>query len=151
VNKKVIVIKPGEKRKTIYGAGDEYYYFATGKETDGQYFFFEGVIPPGGGPPPHIQTREEEAFYILEGEITFWVDDEQVVAPKGTYINVPKGVKHNFKNQTTEVGRILFFFAPAGIERMFDELVEDEEMANNPDNLLESLNAVGQKYGVTFL
>ena len=109
------------------------------------------MIPPGGGPPPHVQTKEEEAFYILEGEITFWVDDQEVVAPKGTYINMPKGVKHNFKNQTNNNGRILFFFAPAGIEGMFDEMVADEEMANNPEKMIDALNKVGQKYGVKFL
>ena len=60
-NRHVTTIRPGDRRKVIYGAGDEYHYFAAGAETDGHYFLSEGVVPPGGGPPPHIQTREEEA------------------------------------------------------------------------------------------
>lgn len=73
----VTVVRPGDKRRAIFGAGDEY-YFATGKETDGHYFFFEGIVPPGGGPPPHIQTREEGAFYILEGEVVFYANGEKI-------------------------------------------------------------------------
>lgn len=151
MNDRVTIIKPGDKRKKIYGAGDEYTYFATGRETDGQYFFFEGLIPPGAGPSPHIQTKEEEAFYILEGEVTFWVDDEEVVAPKGSFINMPKGIKHYFKNKGTENAKMLFFFAPAGIEKMFDELANSDEIANNTGNITPVLNKIGDKYGVKFL
>ncbi len=147
----VTISKPGDVRKTIYGAGDEYAYLATGKQTDGQYFFFEGLIPPGGGPPPHIQTREEEGFYILEGEITFWIEGEKITAPKGTFINVPKGVKHNFKNENRSPGRMLFFFSPAGIEDMFDELVADKSRSSTQEEVTVALNRIGKKYGVEFL
>ncbi len=46
-------------------------------------------MPPGGGPPFHIQIREEEAFYILEGEVTFYGEDGEVVAGPGTHLNIP--------------------------------------------------------------
>ena len=63
------IVRPEDDRKVIRGAGDEYSFMATGKDTDGSYFFVEAVVPPGGGPPPHIQTREEEGFYVTEGEL----------------------------------------------------------------------------------
>jgi uncharacterized cupin superfamily protein len=44
---------------------------------------WEAIVPPGGGPPPHIHSREEEAFYILEAEITFQINDQRLVATAG--------------------------------------------------------------------
>lgn len=148
--RQVTVVRPGDQRKVIFGAGDDYYYLATGKETDGHYFFLEGIVPPGAGPPPHIQTREEEAFYILEGEVTFYAEGKEVVAPAGTYLNIPKGVKHYFRNNTDETARMLLMLAPAGIEGLFDELAADEEIAHHPEQAIARINTISEKYGVTF-
>lgn len=144
------ILKPGDKRKVIHGAGDTYEYLFTGEDTDGHYFLFEGVVPPQAGPPPHIQHKEEEMFYILEGEITFTIEGEEVIAPKGTYINMPKGVKHAFRNETNSDARILFMFAPAGLENLFDIMVEDQELANNPESFIAEINKMAEPYGIEF-
>ena len=47
-----------------------------GDDTNGKYALWEAIVPPSGGPPPHVHSREEEGFYILEGEITFTVNGE---------------------------------------------------------------------------
>src|SRR5881394_1594984 len=57
--------------RTIAVVGDVYRFLATGDDTNGKYALWEAIVPPGGGPPPHVHSREEEGFYILEGEITF--------------------------------------------------------------------------------
>jgi len=62
------VRKPGEGR-TIAVFGDVYRFLAVGEDTNGKYALWEAVVPPGGGPPPHVHSREEEGFYVLEGEI----------------------------------------------------------------------------------
>lgn len=149
-SRQLIILQPGDDRKIIYGAGDEYRYYATGKETDGRYFFFEGVIPPGGGPPPHIQTREDEAFLILEGELVFHVDGKRTIAKPGTYLNVPPHVLHSFKNESDQTARLIFFFAPAGIEGLFDELGAINEDPNTPDADMDAVRKIGKKYGVEF-
>ena len=149
--RKITVITPSDDRKAIFGAGDEYYYYATGEQTDGQYFFFESVVPPNGGPPPHVQTKEEEAFYILEGEVTFYAEGKETVAKKGTYLNVPKGVRHRFRNNTDINARMLVFFSPAGIENMFEEMGANEQtFLKDPRGLIPALNDAGKNYGVTF-
>ena len=51
----------------------------------------EAIVPPGGGPPPHIHSREEEGFYVLEGEITFQLGEERFVAVAGTFANMRFG------------------------------------------------------------
>ena len=148
---KVTIVSPEDSRHTVIGAGDEYHYFATGKETDGHYFFFESLVPPGGGPPPHVQTKEEEAFYILEGSVTFYAEGKETLATKGTYLNIPKGVRHRFKNNSGENARMLVFFAPAGIEKMFEEMGANESSyLEHPNGLIHVLNETGQRFGVKF-
>ncbi len=144
------VVRPNDHAKVIFGAGDEYRFLATGGNTDGQYFFLEGIVPPGGGPPPHIQTREEEAFYILEGEVTFYGDEGEIVAGPGTYLSIPKGAKHCFRNNSGATAKLLIFFAPAGIEGLFEEFENLDEPDDDLEAAIEGMNALGQKYGVEY-
>ena len=61
------------------------------EETDGRHAMFEAVVLPGGGPPPHLHTREDETFYVLEGEITFQMGGEKLAAGPGTFVHMPIG------------------------------------------------------------
>ena len=110
--------KPTEGR-TIAVVGDIYRFLVTGDEADGKYAIWEAIVPPGGGPPPHVHSREEESFYILEGEITFQVGDKRVVAKAGMFANLPVGTPHSFKNESGKPAKLLISVAPAGLEQMF--------------------------------
>ena len=147
--RKIRVIHPTDKVRVVFGAGDEYRYLATGDATDGEYFLVEAIVPPGGGPPSHIQTREEEAFYILAGELTFYGEDGQVTAGPGTYLNIPKGAKHRFRNNTDKRAKMLFSFAPAGIEKLFDEFANLSE--GDLETAIKGMNTLGKRYGVEYL
>lgn len=146
--RQIRVVHPTDRVKVIYGADNEYRYLATGEQTDGGYFLVEAVVPPGGGPPLHIQTREEEAFYVLEGELSFYGDAGEIVAGPGTYLNIPKGAKHRFRNNGRNTARMLFFFTPAGIEGLFDEFAQMDVPAGDIGAVMEALNALGERYGV---
>src|ERR1700710_1167460 len=89
--------KPTEGR-TIAIVGDVYRFLATGEDTNGKYAMWEAIVPPGGGPPPHVHSREEEGFYILEGEISLTIDGKRSVATVGMFANLPVGSLHSFKN-----------------------------------------------------
>ena len=149
--RQIQVIHPTDTAKVVFGAGDEYRYLGTGETTDGEYFLVESIVPPGGGPPSHIQTREEEAFYILEGQLTFYGDDAEIIAGPGTYLNIPKGAKHRFRNNTEQTAKMLFFFAPAGIEGLFDDFSCMDEPSGGPEAVFGALNAIGEKYGVRYV
>ena len=149
--RKIRVVQPTDKVRVTFGAGDEYRYLATGDDTDGGYYLVDAIIPPGGGPPFHIQTREEEAFYVLEGELSFYGDEGEIVAGPGTYLNIPKGAKHRFRNNGQETARMLFFFTPAGIEGLFDELAKMEVPARDFSSVIKALNVLGKGYGVEYL
>lgn len=74
------------------------------------------VPPHSEGPPPHIHETEDDSFYILEGELTFTVGAEEVVAQAGTFVLVPPGLEHTFANRGDEQVRLVNVHAPAGFD-----------------------------------
>jgi quercetin dioxygenase-like cupin family protein len=143
--------RPGEGR-TVAVVGDIYRFLAVGAQTGGRYALWEADVFPGGGPPPHTHTREEESFYVLEGEITFYVDDERIVARAGTSANMPPGVWHRFKNETDVPVKMLISVAPAGLEEMFFEVGQpttpDAQAVPPTREEIEKLLAVAPRYGL---
>ncbi len=144
--------KPGDGRR-IGVVGDVYRLMVSGEETDGRYAMFEAIVAPGGGPPPHKHSREEEGFYVLEGEITFQVGAERIVAGPGTFVNMPVGSLHAFKNQRDTKARMLITIAPAGLEQMFLEVgqpvADGAETAPPPtDADIENLVKSCDQYGI---
>ena len=152
MSQKPTLRSPG-KGRTVAVVGDVYRFLATGEDTNGKYALWEAIVPPGGGPPPHVHSREEEGFYVLEGEITFTVNGERVVATAGTFANMPVGTPHSFKNESDRPARMLISVAPAGLEQMFFEvgvpLAEGATTALPPTkDEIEKLLAVAPKYGI---
>lgn len=113
--------KPGEGRM-LSVVGDVYRFLAVGEDTNGKYALWEATVPPGAGPPPHVHSREEEGFYVLEGELTFLVGGERFIARAGMFANMAVGTPHSFKNESSKTARMLVFVAPAGLEKMFFEV-----------------------------
>lgn len=146
------IVRTAAEGRTIAVVGDLYRFLATGDETDGKYAMFEAIVPPGGGPPPHTHSREEESFYVLEGEITFTVGERQIVAAAGTFANMPIGSLHCFKNATDKTARMIISVAPAGLEKMFFEVGVPAKLGETPPPPtraeIEKLLAVAPNYGV---
>src|SRR5437773_66940 len=146
-------LRSSTEGRTIAVVGDVYRFLATGDDTNGKYALWEALVPPGGGPPPHVHSREEEGFYILEGEITLTVGDERLVAGAGAFANMPVGTPHSFRNESSKPARMLIAVAPAGLEKMFFEcgvpLPEGSTTALPPTkDEIEKLLAVAPRYGI---
>lgn len=142
----------GEGR-TIGIVGDIYRFLVTGEETGGRYAMFEAVVPPGGGPPTHLHRREDETFYVMEGHITFQVDGERVVAGPGSFVNMPIGIPHSFKNETNQTAKMLISYAPAGLEQYFFEVGQafEGELPPKPTpDEIQRLKAAAPRYGIEF-
>lgn len=74
------------------------------------------VEPGRRGPPEHAHEFEDDSFYVLEGELTFIVDGEEIVAGPGTFVLVPPGVSDTFANRGDASVRFLNVHAPAGFD-----------------------------------
>lgn len=139
--------------RTVAVVGDIYRFLVTGDDTNGKYAMFEAIVPPGGGPPPHVHSREEEGFYIIEGDITFTINGKKVVAMAGMFANMPVGTPHSFKNESGKTVKMLISVAPAGLEKMFFEfgvpLAEGATTAQPPTKEeIDTLLAIAPRYGI---
>jgi quercetin dioxygenase-like cupin family protein len=115
-----IAVGPGEG-DTIEGpAGGPLTFKVRGEHTNGTLTAFENVVAPGDGPPLHVHGAEDEAWYVLGGELRFRLGDELAAAPTGTFVFVPRGTPHCFQNAGETPARILVLFTPSGMERFFD-------------------------------
>jgi quercetin dioxygenase-like cupin family protein len=84
------------------------------------------------GPPLHVHPSFGEGFYVLEGELTFRMEDETVSGGPGTFVFAPRGVPHTFANLSGSRARALIFCAPAGFERYFEWLAAQQAGVEPP-------------------
>ena len=104
---KAIVFEAGEG-KVLSARGSTMFFKATDSSTNGAFSLMERTLPPGGRkPPPHIHTNCEEAFYVLDGEIEFFLGDDTVIGRPGSFVHVPGGVSHTFGNAAAAPSRLV--------------------------------------------
>ena len=90
-----------------------------------EYSVFESASRAGhGGPPPHRHLRQDEGFYVLEGQFVFHVEGQTIQASAGHFVNVPKGSVHTYQTTGAGVCRLLVIVAPAGIADFASALSE---------------------------
>src|SRR3712207_6312799 len=90
----------------------------------GDYIVGEFTAEGGfAGPRPHLHRRHEELFYVLEGEFDFFVGDRVVRLGPGSFVNVPPGVVHGFRNPGLAPARWLGIYSPGGLDRNFEEVM----------------------------
>jgi quercetin dioxygenase-like cupin family protein len=127
---------------------------ALGQNTQGQYALIEIACNPKVVPPPYIHSREDEAYYMLEGEVEFYSDSQTILATPGTFVHSSKRQKHSFKNTGTMRARMLCWITPAGLEMFFAEVGTVADPLNLPaiDRVaIDKLLATAPKYGIAIL
>ena len=120
-NNKIKIVEPN-KGKHIAVPGQINTIVASKKDTGGAYSFIVCKVFPGAGPVSHIQTREHEGFYLVEGQLTFTVDKERIEAKPGTFIKIPPNVLHIIKNETDEIAKLITILSPPGMEQFFVDI-----------------------------
>jgi quercetin dioxygenase-like cupin family protein len=88
------------------------------KDTNGAFCLVEGALAPGSEPPPHVHTREDELFYVLEGEFDVYVGKEAFKLEAGECVFLPRFKPHAFVIRSPWL-RVLALFSPAGLEEAF--------------------------------
>jgi len=93
-------------------------------ETTGETVaILEHLAPRGAGSPLHVHHNEDEWFYVLEGELSFWVGGRLITGGPGSFVFGPRGIPHTF-SVTSETARFLLVTEPAGFERFMRSLSE---------------------------
>src|SRR5499425_578647 len=88
------------------------------KDTNGAFCLVEATLAPGNEPPPHMHTREDELFYVLEGEFDVCVGKEAFKVVREECIFLPRFEPHAFVIRSPRL-RLLTLFTPGGLEEVF--------------------------------
>lgn len=145
------ILRTGEGR-AAWVVGDLYTVKASGEDTGGAFTLIEVMVPSQSGPPPHRHTREDEAFYVLEGKFEIHLDDERLTAGPGSWVQMAKGSLHHFKNIGPTPAKMLILATPAGLDQFFLEAGRkatdtSPESGATPEDT-ERLLAIAPKYGI---
>ncbi len=153
MEKAVAHIPPGEGRRSLWVLGELLTYKVASQNTGGAYSLFEVATQPGGGPPPHVQHREDESFYVLEGQFELLSGKETLRLGAGSLLYVPKGTLHSHKNVGEGVGRMLVTQTPGGLyERFFEQVGEPAMDGSEPPvdvpQDMGRIVAIAVRYGI---
>jgi hypothetical protein len=126
---------------------------ATVEHTDGRFTFLDQRTPGDCAVPRHVHDREDEAWYILEGEVTFHCGTETLRAGPGSWVFAPKGVPHAFR-VGPEGARLLTMACPASFADFVRAAGEPAPALTLPEQALldvERLTELGRQYGIQIL
>jgi mannose-6-phosphate isomerase-like protein (cupin superfamily) len=122
--------------------------------TGGALTIIEHTMPAGFAAPPHVHHADDEPWYVLEGHVRFFCQDQTFDAEPGTFVFLPRDVVHSFRVAEAAGARMLLVSVPAGIERFFAEAGEPATErklpppAGPPD---PRTKAIASKYGIDIL
>lgn len=114
-------IAPGDGARAMAGGNQITFKFGPDQAAE-DLSLFESGIPAGGGVFPHMHEEYEEAFYVLEGEVSFLLGSDWRVGGPGTVVHVPKRCIHAFKSPGPSEARLLVMHTPARAVRMIEEM-----------------------------
>ena len=114
-------VQAGEGTTLQTPTGDSVTVKADTRGTNGSMTVLEFRIRPGSGPGLHTHVREDEIWYVLDGEFRFTAGDLDLRASAGGMAFGPRGTPHNFQNIGDGPGRLLVVTVPSGAERLFEE------------------------------
>jgi quercetin dioxygenase-like cupin family protein len=147
---------------SVVGSSEPWWFLGTlvypklsGEQTGGRFAVWENVFPRDAAPPLHTHPQDE-TFYLLEGRVVVWVDDQRYRCEPGAVAYVPGGVPHTFRVES-DTARMLFISTPAGIEQYVRDLSEParwpwlQPPVDGPRVSLERLEAVEREHHVVRL
>lgn len=108
---------------------------------------FISMDPAGSGPPRHIHHDADESFFVLSGEVEFWVGGETIFAQAGSMMTVPRGTEHCFRVIGADPARMLTVMTPGGFESFFLEVAKENLIL--PQDM-PRIAEIGERYHLTF-
>lgn len=121
----VIILGDGEGRQYPCGPTMRAVFKADGSETAGTYSVSEWWLEPGcAGVDAHRHDANDDVFVVIAGTVTFVLNGDTTTAGPGTFVRVPPGVEHDYRNDGAEPARLLNVFVPGGFEAEMPAIVE---------------------------
>lgn len=144
-------ILDAQQGRALWHLGALLVFKALGRETSGQFWALEGLADRHMAVPLHAHSREEEIWYVLDGEIAFTVGTETHIGRPGSFVHIPRLVPHTFQIRS-QTARWFGIGLPAGLDKWFFETGEPAQTLTLPppptnppdvDAIIASLEAYG--------
>jgi mannose-6-phosphate isomerase-like protein (cupin superfamily) len=127
-------IVPAGQGHLLTARGNVLAFKAVAAQTGGDFSLMERTVPAGSRmPPAHRHVNCSEAFFVLDGSITFLIDGGSLAGWPGDFLLVPRGAGHTFGNVTDSPARLLVLHAPA-MDAYFEELHRLWASPDSPDS-----------------
>lgn len=150
------ILVPANSAKELLVLGHLQAHKLDSQQTGGALSVWVETVPAGSsGPPPHSHHYEDELFYVLNGEITFYDETGATCAPQGTLFYSPRGNWHGFRNDQKEPAQMLIFVTPGGLEEFFQAVdapnAKQRTQSLPPDpTTVEKALTIAPSYGLEF-
>jgi quercetin dioxygenase-like cupin family protein len=153
----------GRASAVKYQAKPRLYYFdvalgsilLSGKDTGGAYCLLDLRVAPGKGVPRHTHTREDEALFVISGELEATVGDEIFTLRAGETLIAPRNIPHQLRNSGSVANHYLIMFSPSGFEEFLKATsVPAPENAvaptESPPVAVQNVFELASEYGIQF-
>ncbi|MFB7139176.1 quercetin 2,3-dioxygenase [Gottfriedia sp. NPDC056225] len=143
------------EENTYFFLNDFTSILVNGEDTNGAFCVLHCNGKKDGGPPLHIHELEDETFYVLEGEIAFFIGDQKISAKAGDYVFAPRSIPHTFKVLSEETKFIVTAY-PSGFDEFVKELsIPFQKAFIKPENppsteKIQKLIEVSKKYKISY-
>lgn len=145
MHKHSLAVRTGEG-EALSVLGTNVRFLCEGEQTGHRFSVMEVTLPKDQGPPPHDHPWDE-AYYVLEGEVLFQIDNRTESYRAGDFIYTPGGGLHGFKGASEEPARVLVLDAPATAGKFFRDVAR--EVKDLPQDL-SKVPAIGMRHELRF-
>jgi quercetin dioxygenase-like cupin family protein len=150
-----VIVRHRDEGEAIWAVGSLFMVKLAVEESGGPLSVMQVAGLPGGATPLHVHHAEAEAFYLLEGEMTYQAGENVFELRAGSFVYLPKDVAHRFRVRGTTPVRFLAFGTPGGVEHLYREVgVPAEELILPAAPTAEEFRrwpAAAPKYGLELL
>jgi quercetin dioxygenase-like cupin family protein len=136
-----VLARSSTEGQATWALGSLFQQLASGAETGGAFGLAQVTQPAGTATPLHLHTREAEAFYLLDGTMTYRAGDQTYQLSPGSFLYLPAGLPHAFRVTGTSPARFLAIVAPGGLMDLYDEVGRPAAQHQLPQHGEEQMKA----------
>jgi quercetin dioxygenase-like cupin family protein len=116
------IVRQGDEGEAIWAVGSLFMVKLAVEESGGSLSVMQVTSLPGGATPLHVHHAEAEAFYLLDGEMTYQAGEKVFELRPGSFVYLPKDVPHRFRIRGTVPAKFLAVGIPGGVEHLYREV-----------------------------
>jgi mannose-6-phosphate isomerase-like protein (cupin superfamily) len=145
---RAVIRPPGDGERVAGPWGRSYLVKARTSDTAGAYSLVEIIVPAGSPWSTHHIHSPAEAWYVIDGQLTFRLGDAIFDAKAGSFVLAPGDLPHSMVNSGSTAARYLVFFSPPGLEQWYVDFAALIEAARSGEPSREEVDALAARYGI---